>query len=64
MKNRYTLRDAVAGNPFEDFDKLSQAVSQLVAHEIDDKNDGNYTDGFYEIYDNKKEEIIDNVDHQ
>ena len=64
MKNRYTLRDAVAGNPFEDFDKLSQAVSQLVAHEIDDKNDGIYTDDFYEIYDNKKEEIINILDHQ
>jgi len=64
MKNRYTLRDAVAGNPFEDFDKLSQAVSQLVAHEIDDKNDGIYTDDFYEIYDNKKEEIINILDHK
>ena len=64
MKNRYTIRDAVAGNPFEDFDKLSQAVSQLVAHEIDDKNDGIYTDDFYEIYDNKKEEIINILDHK
>jgi len=64
MKNRFTLRDAIAGNPFEDFDKLSQAVSQLVAHEIDDKNDGIYTDDFYEIYDNKKEEIINILDHK
>jgi hypothetical protein len=64
MINRYTLRDAVAGNPFENFDALSQAVSQLVAHEMEDKNDGNYTHGFYEIYDNKKEEIINIVDHQ
>ena len=64
MKNRYTLINDITGSTIDDFDTLSQAIRQLVSHEIADKNDGTYSYGFYAIYDNKKEEIINILDHK
>lgn len=45
----YVLRDAEAGNEIERFATLEEAEEVLSTYEADDKKDGMYQEGFYEI---------------
>jgi len=54
----YVLRDAAAGNEIERFSTLEEAEETLTQYEEDDKKDGMYETGFYEI----REEESDDED--
>lgn len=56
---RYVIRDSEAGNEIEDFDTLDEAKLTLDEYERIDKEEGTYTEDFYEIYDKENEIIID-----
>lgn len=61
----YVLRDAEAGNEIERFTTLEEAEEVLAIYEADDKKDGMYQEGFYEIdeqeADDEDEAYIDRV---
>jgi len=48
--SRYGIRDREAGNVIESNLTYDEAVRTLNMYESQDKEDGTYTDGFYEIY--------------
>lgn len=56
---RYVIRDSEAGNEIEDFDTLDEAKITLDEYERIDKEEGTYTEDFYEIYDKENEEIVE-----
>lgn len=56
---RYLIRDAEAGNPLEDFDTYQEAQEMIYAYEMEDMNDYNFTEGFYEIYDTEEFKILE-----
>ena len=45
----FKIQDSEAGNFIEGGLSYEEAVQQVKEHEIEDKNDGNYTEDFYEI---------------
>ena len=48
---RYSTRDRQTGCVIDDFETLKEA-------EKADKEAGTYEEGFYEIYDNEKQEVV------
>lgn len=48
---RYSTRDRETGCVIDDFETLKEA-------EKADKEAGTYEEGFYEIYDNEKQEVV------
>ena len=56
---RYLIRDAEAGNPIESFDTYQEAQEMIYTYEMEDMNDFNFTEGFYEIYDTEEFEILE-----
>ena len=57
-KMRYVIRDSEAGNEIEGRNTLKEAEEILKEYEQIDKEENIYTEGFYEIYDRKNDEII------
>lgn len=55
---RYWTRDRESGNKIEGFATLEEAREAVKRYEEQDKNDGTFTEDFYEIYDAEKEEIL------
>ena len=55
---RYVIRDSEAGNEIEGRNTLKEAEEILKEYERIDKEENIYTEGFYEIYDRKNDEII------
>ena len=55
---RYVIRDSEAGNEIEGRNTLKEAEEILKEYEEIDKEENIYTEGFYEIYDRKNDEII------
>lgn len=55
---RYVIRDSEAGNEIEGRNTLKEAEEILKEYEQIDKEENIYTEGFYEIYDRKNDEII------
>ena len=45
----YIIQDREAGNKITTFETLEEAKAELEKYENIDKNEGNYTDNFYEI---------------
>lgn len=45
----YIIRDREAGNEIARFSSLAEAEQELRAYEEADKNEGNFTEDFYEI---------------
>lgn len=56
---RYWTRDREAGSKIEPFAALEEAREAIVDYENQDKADGTYSENFYEIYDEEKEEIVE-----
>lgn len=46
---KYIIRDSEAGNKIDEFDDLEAAEQELAAYEMQDKKDGTFISGFYEI---------------
>lgn len=57
---RYVIRDREAGNIIEQTDSIIEAVRLIKNYYKQDEKDGNYVEGFYEIYDTVKEEAVEN----
>ena len=56
---RYVIRDSEAGTAWMDsFDTIQECVDRIREDEYEDKKDGYYEEGSYEVYDNLKEEIV------
>lgn len=55
----YITRDSEAGNVIDEFATLEEARAAIERYEAEDKKDGNYEPGFYEIYNAETEEIVD-----
>lgn len=55
---RYIIRDSEADNEIEGRNTLKEAEEILKEYEQIDKEENIYTEGFYEIYDRKNDEII------
>lgn len=47
---KYIIRDAEGGNKIAEFNTLEEAQSELNEYEEEDKEDGVYTEDFYEIF--------------
>jgi hypothetical protein len=58
MKNRYKTRDFEAGNEIEEFDTLEEAIEAIKRYEEQDKKEGTYEEGFYEVYDDATEDVV------
>lgn len=59
MENkRYNVQCRQTGDVFADFDSVEEAWKHIEENEKEDKENGTYTEDFYEVYDNVKEEII------
>lgn len=59
MKTIYIARDKKAGNFIGSFNDYEDAVAAVAEHEADDKEEGTYTEKFYEII----EETFSLTDH-
>lgn len=46
---KYIIRDREAGNFIDEFKTLAEAKNTLEDYEAEDKEDGTYTENFYEI---------------
>lgn len=57
-KLRFIIRDSQAGNEIESFDTLEEAKKAKLKFEKEDQDEGIAEEGFYEIYDSEKEEIV------
>lgn len=55
---RFHVRASETGEFIDDFDNLVDAGKFYRECENDDRADGCFTEGFYEIYDSEKEEIV------
>lgn len=55
---RYSIRDSETGCIIDDFETLKEAEKAIESYEKADKEAGTYEEGFYEIYDNEKEEVV------
>lgn len=56
--DRYAVRCAESGSEIEHCQTLGDAGRTIQMYEYDDKEDGIYEEGFYEIYDRTLEEVI------
>lgn len=56
---RYCTRDAEAGNIIDFFSNLKDAQKAIEQYEEEDKSNGDFTPGFYEIYNQDTEEIVE-----
>lgn len=56
---RYCTRDAEAGNVIDFFATLEDAQKAIEQYEKEDKDNGDFTPGFYEIYNMMDKEIVD-----
>lgn len=55
---RFVIRDAETGTGYMDsFDTIKECLDRIKDYEEMDKKACCYTQGFYEVYDNQKEEI-------
>lgn len=55
---RFITRDHEAGNIIDEFDTLEEALKAIEEYEAEDEKNGCYSEGFYDIYDSEKEEIV------
>lgn len=55
---RYRIRASETGDEIVDAESIDEAIDIIKTFENDDKNDGIYVEGFYEIYDRENGEII------
>ena len=55
---RYIVRESEAGNDIDSFDTLDKAIECIRKYERQDKEDGTYVVGFYEVYDSEVEGIV------
>ena len=53
----YTIRDSEAGNAIERYNTLLEAMAALECFEEEDKKNGTFVKGFYEIYNTVREEV-------
>lgn len=51
MNKRFSVQDMETGNIIDYFDSISEACKAIERYEAMDKEDGNYTEDFYEVYD-------------
>lgn len=56
---RYCTRDAEAGNIIDFFATLEDAQKAIEQYEEEDKSNGDFTPGFYEIYNQDTDEIVE-----
>lgn len=60
MKNStFSIRDHESGNVIDEFDSLAEAQEQLALYLQEDKDNGEYQEDSYEIYDNDKQEVVE-----
>lgn len=50
--------DCETGDEIVDAESIDEAIDIIKTFENDDKNDGIYVEGFYEVYDRENGEII------
>lgn len=55
---RYRIRASETGDVIVDAESVDEAIEIIEIFENDDKNDGIYVEGFYEIYDRENGEIV------
>lgn len=60
-EKRYAVRDRVAGNVFDNCNTITEARELINQFEYDDKEDGNYEEDYYEIYDTDTNEVCDRI---
>lgn len=56
---RYVIRSSESGEVIEEVKTLHEAQQVVLEYNEIDREDGNYTEGFYEIYDTETEEIVE-----
>ena len=56
---KYIIRDTEAGNEIDSFSTIEEAQKALVGYVTDDRRDGSYTTGFYEIYNTEGDEVVE-----
>jgi hypothetical protein len=58
MEKHFSIRNREAGTVIEEADTLTEALKVISKYENEDKANGTYEDGFYEVFDNVLEEVI------
>jgi hypothetical protein len=58
MENAFLIRNRETGTVIDEADTLTEALKILSSFENEDKANGTYEDGFYEVFDNVLEEVI------
>lgn len=58
MEQRFLIRSSQSGDVIEECGTVDEALKILRGYEEEDKQEGNYTEGFYEIYDAVREQIV------
>lgn len=54
----YVVRDREAGNVIDEFNTFEEAAGTVIEYEDADREDGDYTPNFYEIYNKLTEKIV------
>lgn len=58
MNKQFLIRNRETGTVIEEADTLTEALKVISKYEAEDKANGTYEDGFYEVFDNVLEEVI------
>jgi hypothetical protein len=58
MEKHFSIRNRETGTVIEEADTLTEALKVISKYENEDKANGTYEDGFYEVFDNVLEEVI------
>ena len=57
-QKNYLIRNRETGTEIEQADSYSEAIGIIEKYEAEDKANGTYVDGFYEVYDTILEEVV------
>lgn len=58
-QKNYLVRNRETGTEIEQADSYSEAIDIIQKYEAEDKANGTYVDGFYEVYDTILEEVVE-----
>ena len=62
MEKRFEIRQRETGLVIESENTISEAVKTINQYEIEDENNGEYEEDYYEVYDNQEERVLENTD--
>lgn len=56
--NKYFTADREAGNIIDEFNSIEEAKKAILAYEEEDREDGTYSEDFYDVVDEDRRSVL------